>query len=1055
MRFAADLHVHSRLSRATSSEADLAGYHRWAQVKGITVVGTGDFTHPRWLAELAACLVEDDGLYRLKEPPKDSPLESARPVDIPVRFIPTVEISSIYKKAGRTRKVHSLLGVPSLEDARRLSVKLAAVGNIASDGRPILGLDPKDLLGILLETAPGGFFVPAHIWTPWFSLFGSKSGFDAIEDCFEDLTPHISALETGLSSDPPMNRRWSALDRYRLVSSSDAHSPSRLGREATLFDTELTYAGVARALRTGEGFRGTVEFYPEEGKYHLDGHRACGVCMDPADTRRAGGLCPSCGKPVTVGVLSRVLELADRAEPLNPRPGEGFTSVIPLPELLGELAGAGPASRVVTGLYERVISRFGSEFTFLLDADTGEIGRSFGPLLSEAVQRMRQGRIEPKPGYDGEFGVIRVFADGELDSLRGQDELFAGPSRGRGKARRAADAPAAGRKAGAETAAATGAQAPDLDPEQQAVVDGLEGASLVFAGPGAGKTRVLTRWVARQAERGSAGGSVLALTFTNRAADEMRARLGEAAGVTVATFHSFCWSVLREAEPSLTSVFGRESREALLRILFPGSRPRARALAEAIEKKYEGVRGKAMPGLADALRAYEEELARIGAADISSLVQRLVDRLAADPRLLADLHARFRAIAVDELQDINPAQYELLRLLTAREGQPPVLCIGDPDQAIYGFRGSDRELFFGFRDEAKARTCSLSKSYRSSGAIIAAASGVIAAARAQGSAEARPVRPFGERIGLFTAKDPVEEAEFIAATIRDLVGGVDSVSVDAARGRGHGDAGRSFSDFAVLFRTRAVRDSLLPGLTRAGLPLATQDSVPLAAEPPLSHLVAAMRLLLSPADSVSAETARAGLRDPVAFAASRTDLVHIATSEGVETLVRRLLAEHLAFDSADPAVSLGEEAILSAARAAGSDLAGFLARVSLCTLETEAARQAERVTLLTFHAAKGLEFPVVFIAGAEEGITPLPENIDEERRLFYVAMTRAGERLFISRCARRIVHGSEREMQPSRFIADLPASCVREETLCNAPGGRKRRVSRAGGQPGGQMPLFG
>ena len=312
MRFAADLHVHSRFSRATSSEADLAGYYRWAQVKGIPLVGTGDFTHPGWLAELGASLVEADGLYRLKSPPQGSALETAHPADIPVRFLLTAEISSIYKKAGRTRKVHSLIGVPCLDAARRLSVKLAAIGNIASDGRPILGLDPKDLLEILLETDPVGFLIPAHIWTPWFSLFGSKSGFDIIEDCFEELTPSIAALETGLSSDPAMNRRWSALDRFRLVSSSDAHSPSRLGREATLFDTDMSYAAVLRALRTGEGFRGTLEFYPEEGKYHLDGHRKCGVSMSPEQTVRAGGRCPVCGGPLTVGVLSRVLELADR-----------------------------------------------------------------------------------------------------------------------------------------------------------------------------------------------------------------------------------------------------------------------------------------------------------------------------------------------------------------------------------------------------------------------------------------------------------------------------------------------------------------------------------------------------------------------------------------------------------------------------------------------------------------------------------------------------------------------------------------------------------------------
>jgi DNA helicase II / ATP-dependent DNA helicase PcrA len=1051
MKFAADLHVHSRLSRATSSEADLAGYFRWAQVKGIALVGTGDFTHPRWLAELAGGLVEDNGLYRLKDPPKDSPLAGARPADSPVRFIPTVEISSIYKKTGRTRKVHSLLGVPTLEDARRLSVKLAAVGNIASDGRPILGLDPRDLFEMLLETAPDGFLVPAHIWTPWFSLFGSKSGFDAIEECFEDLTPMIHALETGLSSDPPMNRLWSALDRYRLVSSSDAHSPSRLGREATLFDTELTYEAVTAALRTGEGFRGTVEFYPEEGKYHLDGHRACGVCMDPAETRQAGGRCPACGRPVTVGVLSRVLELADRREPVVPRPDEGFTSVIPLPELLGELVGTGAGSRAVASLYEKVIARFGSEFAFLLDADLEEIERSFGGLLGESVRRMRQARINPTPGYDGEFGVVRVFAEGELERLRGQDELFARPARGGGKARRPAGAPAGGRQEGSPAAPRPNAAEPALDADQQAVVDRLEGTSLVFAGPGTGKTRVLTRWIARQARRPGVRGVTLALTFTNRAADEMRSRLAGEQGVTVSTFHSFCWSVLRESDPSLTTVFGREDRHALLRMLFPDRRGRVRAMADALEKRYEGAPGAAPDGLDEIARAYEAELAGIGAADISSLVPMLVHLLAADHGLLTRLQTGFRAIAVDELQDVNAPQYALLRLLVGRGEPLPVLCIGDPDQAIYGFRGSDRELFFRFRDESGARVFGLSRSYRSSGAILAAASGVLGPVRAPGGGDIAAARAFGERVSLFAATDPDEEAGFIAERIRDLVGGVDAVSVDSARGRGHGEeAPRSFSDFAVLFRTRAVRDSLLPGLARAGLPLAAQDSVPLTSEPPFSHLVAAMRLLLNPADSVSAETLRGRLTEPEGFAACRADLLRTAADESVEALVGKLLADHIAIDRTDPAISLGEEAIRSAARMAGADLAGFLARVSLCTLESEAARQAERVTLLTFHAAKGLEFPVVFIAGAEEGITPLPEHLDEERRLFYVAMTRAGEKLFITRSCRRTLHGSVREMQASRFLADLPPTCVQEES----PGKKKGR-RRGDPRSQGQMGLFG
>ncbi len=1053
MRFAADLHVHSRYSRATSGAADLAGYHRWAQVKGIHLVGTGDFTHPRWLAELASELVESDGLFVLKNPPADSPLEGASPASIPVRFMLTTEISSIYKKRGQTRKVHSLIGVPGIEDARRLSVKLAAIGNIASDGRPILGLDPKDLLDMLLETTPDGFLIPAHIWTPWFSLFGSKSGFDRIEDCFEELTPNIFALETGLSSDPPMNRRWSALDRFRLVSNSDAHSPPNLGREATLFDAELSYRGVLDALRTGAGFGGTLEFYPEEGKYHFDGHRKCGVSMEPGETARAGGRCPVCGSPLTIGVLARALELADRPAPVQPRPAEGFRSIIPLPELLAELLGTGSGSRGVAALYARLIAAFGSEYALLLDVPIPDIEKPFGRLLAEAVRRMRDGRVEPTPGFDGQFGVIRVFAEGELNRLRGQDELFAG----RGRARKM-DTPgepvATAKKTGGQGPARGPSPAPrpeELDPDQRAVLESLGGANLVFAGPGTGKTRILTRWIARQVQTGAAApGEILALTFTNRAAQEMRERLAELPALHIATFHSFCWSVLREQDPLLTTIFGRESREALLRILLPERSARAKVLAEGIEKRYEGM-AHGSDGLDEVLRLYEEELRRIGAADLSSLVAGLVGELGRDPALLQSLRERYRVIAVDELQDINGPQYRLLGLLTGGGGAAGVLCIGDPDQAIYGFRGSDRELFFRFQRESSARTFTLTRNYRSAGAIVRGASGLLGAARSPGLPPLEPVKPFGASIGLFRARDPAEEGDFIAERIRDLVGGVDAVTVDAARVRGHGaGAVLSFADIAVLFRTRAVRDALLPSLSRAGLPLTSRDSAPLTAERPFSYLVAAMRLIVNPADRVSAATLAGHLGDLDGFFAEREELLRLAAGSGTEALIQSLLERFVHFDRSDPAVSLGEEVIREAARGEGADLARFLAHVSLCALESESAHSAERVTLLTFHAAKGLEFPVVFIAGAEEGITPLPDDLEEERRLFYVAMTRAADQLLISHCDKRLVHGAGRDMKASRFLAEIPPDCILERE-----GGKKKGRLSGRRRPSDQLSLFG
>jgi uncharacterized protein (TIGR00375 family) len=421
MNYIADLHIHSPYSRATSRESTLAGLAAWAGVKGIQIVGTGDFTHPGWLALLKQELVPaEPGLFRLRD-------ESSIPRPFPdtslnapsVRFLLTAEVSSIYKRHGKVRKVHNLLYVPDFASADRVNASLSRIGNLSSDGRPILGLDSRNLLEILLETAPEGFLVPAHIWTPWFSMFGSRSGFDSVEECFGDLTPHVFALETGLSSDPDMNRLVSSLDRFALISNSDCHSPRKLGREANLFSTAFDYFSLRDALRSNRNdtFRGTIEFFPEEGKYHYDGHRDCQVCLAPMESLRLGLRCPVCNKPLTIGVHHRVMALADRYEPLYPPSAPKVYSLIPLPEILSELLSVGPSSKRVMQEYARTIARFGSEFDLLINASIDEIG-SWSLLLGEAVRRMRSGQVIRQPGYDGEFGVIRLFAAGELEQCR-------------------------------------------------------------------------------------------------------------------------------------------------------------------------------------------------------------------------------------------------------------------------------------------------------------------------------------------------------------------------------------------------------------------------------------------------------------------------------------------------------------------------------------------------------------------------------------------------------------------------------------------------------------
>ncbi len=411
MSYVADLHIHSRYSRACGKDLGPETLHRWCQLKGIGLLSTGDFTHPAYFAELKEKLVPaEDGLFVLR---RDRAEAEDRLVPASCRsqprFILGVEISCIYKK-GRVRKVHHLIFAPSFEAAARLSASLARIGNIGSDGRPILGLDSRDLLEMALDASADCVLVPAHAWTPHFAVFGSESGFDSLEECFEDLAPRVFAIETGLSSDPPMNWRVSGLDRLALLSNSDAHSLEKLGREATVVNAALSYAGLWDAVRGRRGaIAATLEFFPAEGKYHEDGHRACGVRLRPEETRRRGGLCPSCGRAVTVGVLHRIERLADRGPGIKPPRPVPFENLVPLKEVLGEILGVAPSSVRVDREYTRLLAALGPELRLLREVSPEEALRAEAPKLAEALARMRSGRIRVEPGFDGQYGRVRLL----------------------------------------------------------------------------------------------------------------------------------------------------------------------------------------------------------------------------------------------------------------------------------------------------------------------------------------------------------------------------------------------------------------------------------------------------------------------------------------------------------------------------------------------------------------------------------------------------------------------------------------------------------------------
>lgn len=413
MKIIADLHIHSKYSRATSRDMDLEHIYQSAREKGITVVGTGDFTHPEWFSELKNKLTPmAPGLYRLQSQKED------------VAFVVTGEISNMYTRNGRGRRIHNLIVLPSLESAEKINNILSWQGNLKSDGRPILGMDSAELLQIVMDAEPNALFVPAHIWTPWFGLFGSMSGFDNMEEAFGEMAGDIYALETGLSSDPPMNWRVSALDRFALISNSDAHSPAKLGREANVFDTELSYPAIRDAIvqKDNTKFLYTVEFFPEEGKYHYDGHRACGVRMSPEQRKKVQGICPQCGRQMTVGVLSRVDALADRKEGFVRPDVIPYKRLVPLPEIIAEALSVGVQTKTVQNQYQKLIQRFSNEFHILLDVPEQELEEFTLPRIAEGIKKVRKGELIIDPGYDGEFGKVKIFSSEETEKQ--QDQLF-------------------------------------------------------------------------------------------------------------------------------------------------------------------------------------------------------------------------------------------------------------------------------------------------------------------------------------------------------------------------------------------------------------------------------------------------------------------------------------------------------------------------------------------------------------------------------------------------------------------------------------------------------
>ncbi len=1067
MKFIADLHIHSHFSRATSKDLTPENLSIWAQKKGITVIGTGDFTHPGWISELKEKLVEaEGGLYMLREDLRKDVASNVPPSCADTtRFLFSGEISCIYKKNGKTRKLHHLILMPDFASVSRLNKKLERVGNLSSDGRPIFGLDSKNLLEMTLEASEKAFFIPAHIWTPWFSLFGSRSGFDTIEECFEDLSHHIYALETGLSSDPPMNRVLSCLDGYLLVSNSDAHSPGKLGREANLFETELDYYRIIQAMTDGNGFEGTIEFFPEEGKYHLDGHRKCGVRLQPAETKRIDNICPVCGQPLTVGVLHRVHDLSDRD---MPEMSKAFYSLIPLHEVLSQLLGKGPSTKKVVSFYERLLVTLGPELNILLNISLDNIEAAGGPLLRVAIDRMRRSEVIREGGYDGEYGTIRLLEDSEKETLSGQTVLF--ESKGnRGSAPALSAIPLRERYVDEEMDKVP--QAPPipkkdpvlgpLNPEQRRAVSYQGGHLLVVAGPGTGKTMTLTHRIAHLILSETARPEqILALTFTRKAATEVKERVSGMVKsswvdrICISTFHRFCLNVLRAdgdkigipdrfilcsegdsvhiAEEILgRSGMGRRSIRKFLRAL-PAFRI-ATSLGQSMAHFDQDI--------ASMFGNYQRMLRDFGMLDLDDLEMETLKLFDRFPDICQSYGERFPWIFVDEYQDTNPVQVELLKMLvygSSRRVQHKlgdrqvsncdrsvgaVFAIGDADQAIYAFRGADVSNFYRFtQDFSGAEIITLNRNYRSTGSILQCSSGLM-----EKETPLKGESADGLPVIFVSCLSAPEEAEMIVEQIEKFIGGTSYFSLDSGRVASHeGELSYGFGDIAILYRINAQGDAIAEALDRGGIPFVRSGELPLVNIYPVDILQRFFQILLFPdnpyylrayADLMSwtpHQTRRRVQEFDVGNLSSLTELIDKAvefhgldcSSDAAQDALRRL--KEIATDMEE------------------NDMALFLDFLSLERGIDHSCLLGDRVALMTLHASKGLEWPLVFITGCEDRLLPYSLfgdkdiNVDEERRLLYVGMTRARHRLVLSHVKQRSIKGRIYHVKPSPFLDDIP-----------------------------------
>ncbi len=1110
MRYVADFHIHSHYSLATSKELTPESLNYWAALKGIKIVATGDFTHPGWLKELREKLEPaEPGLYKLKamyknEIFKSSNLQIFKSFD-EVRFLLTAEISNIYKKAGKTRKIHSVVFAPDFEAVAKIQRKLTSLDfNISSDGRPILGMDAKNLLELLLDTSPDIFYIPAHIWTPWFSVLGANSGYDSIKECYEDLSDNIYAVETGLSSDPPMNWLCSFLDKYTLVSNSDAHSPEKLGRNANILDTDISYKAITDALKTGnpEQCLGTIEMFPQEGKYHYAGHAKCGVCWNPSQTNDNKGICSVCGKKITNGVMNRVVELSDRKNPTD-RPNRlPFYYAITLKEILSELTGVGESSKKLTAEFNLLIQKLGPELDILLNIPIKDIANSQfstlnAQLFAEAIDRMRTGNVIIQHGFDGQYGKIKVFSDSELKSF-GNNKLFktdssklktkkdklstnneqrtTNPDRAsilsaykekkeyaHITALNLSSEPANNEQRRANNEQRTTNNEQQItNNEQLSAINHLTGPALVIAGPGTGKTYILTNRIVKLIQENDVSPeNILAVTFTNKAAGEIKERVNKQfedleidrlidlkstnqqinISTNIMTFHAFGLSVLKEhyklaRRKKNFIIIDERERHSIIEKLTELSKKEVSDICKAISEIKQN-RVEVDEELISVLKKYEAYMTEQNCFDIDDLIFYPVRIFEASPEILDSYRQIYQWILIDEYQDINLIQYQLVKaLMPASESN--LFAIGDANQAIYGFRGADVKFIRQFViDYPLAKVYHLHQSYRCSGKILKASDRIIhdsTFAHSEGISVAQPDSSSlkglseGIKINLAHVKSGKSEAEFIVRTIENMMGGLRFFSMDSGIADGHEhDGSFILADFAILCRIGKQFDAIEKALNDHSIPFRSISENPFFKQEPIDNIIDFLKYSVNPDNT---------------FIKAKLLKKHIIQSSDPHPDINRF-REMTVSKAIDYIISLyfrnekeKDESrirqLIELSDDFGTDINAFIEFATIGIAPDAYRSGIENVSLMTLHAAKGLEFKCVFIAGCEEGLLPYSlfesqqADVEEEKRLLYVGMTRAKSHLFLSHADHRYLMGKEYSLPQSHFLENIEADLAKQ-----------------------------